>query len=45
MWDIGEEIERKSKANIHMNHSLQLPSQGDHDFLSPLVLEFMTYME
>jgi hypothetical protein len=28
-----------------MNNSWQLPSRADRDFLSPLVLEFTTYME
>jgi hypothetical protein len=37
--------ERKSRANIHMNHSLQLPSRGDRVFLSLLVLEFTTHMK
>jgi hypothetical protein len=36
--------ERKSRANIRMNHSLQLPRRGDCDFLSPLVLDFTVYM-
>ena len=36
--------ERRSRANICMNHSLQLPRRGDCDFLSPLVLDFTVYM-
>jgi hypothetical protein len=35
--------ERKSRANIRMNHPWQLPSRGDRDFLSPFILEFTTY--
>ena len=37
---------RKSRVDIHMNHSYSLPSQGDCDcdFLSPSILDFTAYM-